>query len=275
MTKSSSIQRAVRYALLASAATAVTTPTLAADTTIQEVVVTGTRITSPGAVSSSPIYSVGADEIQLQQQPEVERILRVLPITAASDGQNANNGTAGAATVNLRALGAQRNLILINGKRATPYNFNGLVDTSIIPTALIERIDIVTGGASAVYGSDAISGALNFILKRDFEGVELNSDFSETSESDGKVKTASLTMGTNIADGSGNLVLSINYTDREGVQLGARPLGQLGIVSADGGGYAQFLSGQSPPASPAGCGGPGSVAAGGSTTTLPTRVAIA
>jgi iron complex outermembrane recepter protein len=277
MNTSSPIRSAVRHALLTSVVTAATLPVsvLAADDTIQEVIVTGTRITVPGTVSSSPITSISAADIQQQQQPEIEKILRILPITAAADGQNANNGTEGAATVNLRGLGPQRNLVLIDGKRLTPYNFDGLVDTSIIPTALVERIDIVTGGASAVYGSDAISGALNFILRRDFEGVEINSDFSQTDERDGDVRTASLTMGSNVADGRGNIVLSINWTDREGVQLGARPLGQLGIETDSGAGYQQFLAGQAPSAPPDGCGGPNAVAAGGSPTTIPTRVSIA
>jgi iron complex outermembrane recepter protein len=272
-----SIRHAVRCALLASAAATVATTASAQDASIQEVVVTGTRITAPGAISSSPIYSLGAEEIQLQQQPEVEKILRVLPITTPSDGQNTNNGTAGVATVNLRGLGSQRNVILVNGKRLTPYNFFGIVDTSIIPTALIERVDIVTGGASAVYGSDAISGALNFILKRDFEGVEIDSNFSQFEEGDGDLRTASLTLGSNVAEGRGNIVLGINWTNREGVQLGARPLGQVGIATADGFGYEEFLAGQGPLAPPAGCGGPNAVAAGGSesTTTVPTRVSIA
>src|SRR5688500_83021 len=173
MSQSNSVRRAVRRALLSGAAASFVAaiPAQAQDANIQEIVVTGTRISVPGAESSSPILSVGAAEIESQLQPEVEKILRVLPITVAGDGQNANNGSAGAATVNLRGLGPQRNLVLINGKRATPYNYNGLVDTSTIPTALIERIDIVTGGASAVYGSDAIAGAINFVLK-DRKSVE-------------------------------------------------------------------------------------------------------
>jgi iron complex outermembrane receptor protein len=276
MISNSEVARAVRLALVATATIGASLTAHAQDQETEDTVtVTGTRITVPGVVSSSPIYSVGAEEIQFLQQPEVERVLRLLPITAPSDGSNANNGTEGAATVNLRGLGAQRNLILINGKRATPYNFDGQVDTATIPTALIERIDIVTGGASAVYGSDAISGALNFILKENFEGVEINTDFTRTAEDDGQVRSASLTLGTNVADGSGNVVLNIHFTDREGVQLGARPLGQVGIETASGAGYAEFLAGQGPIPAPAGCGGPGSVASGGSTTTLPTRVAIA
>lgn len=283
MSSNQAIRRAVRQALYVGAlatatgyvATAQAQQEPEAIGSIEEITVTGTRITQPGVESASPIYSVGASEIELQQQPEVERILRLLPITKPDDGQNVNNGTVGVASIDLRGLGAQRNLVLIDGKRVTPYNTNGIVDSSTIPTALIERIDIITGGASAVYGSDAISGALNFIMKRDFEGVDLRGYYSTTDENDGDVRNLSLTVGSNVADGRGNVVLNMNWTDRESVLLGARPLGQLGIDTADGSNYAEFLAGEAPQPGPAGCGGPGSVVSGGSTTTLPTRIAIA
>ncbi|MDJ0709490.1 MAG: TonB-dependent receptor [Woeseiaceae bacterium] len=242
---------------------------------VEEIIITGTRIKVPGVESSSPIYSVSDEEIALQQQPEVERILRLLPITKPGDGQNRNNGSAGTASIDLRGLGTQRNLVLIDGKRVTPYDINGVVDSSTIPTALVDRIDIITGGASAVYGSDAISGALNFILKRDFEGVDLQGNYSVTEEGDGDNQTLSLTVGSNVADGRGNVVLGLNWTERDAVLLGQRPLGLLGIDTASGANYAEFLAGQGPQSPPAGCGGPNSVASGGSTTTLPTRVAIA
>lgn len=277
MSTSKSIRRAVQWALWAGAATVTVAQSVhAADTdNIQEVVVTGTRISVPGAISSSPILSIGTDEITMQQATEIEQVLRDLPVTAIGDGSNVNNGTAGAATLNLRGLGPQRNLILMDGKRITPFNYDGQVDTSVVPTALIERVDIVTGGASAVYGSDAIAGAVNFIMKRDFEGVDISTDFSQFDEKDGDTRSASFVMGANVADGRGNIVVGMNWTDREPVMLGDRPLGQLGIVSASGAGYQNFLNGVAPTAAPAGCGGPGSVADGGSTTTLPTRVAIA
>jgi len=244
------------------------------DSSMDEVVVTGTRISVPGVVSSSPIFTVGTAEIERAQQPEVEMIFRQLPITLPSDGSNANNGTAGAATIDLRGLGPQRNIILVDGKRLTPYNFNGLVDTSVIPTAILERVDVLTGGASTSYGSDAMSGAINFVTKRDFEGVALDTNYSMTGEQDGDIMSAALTLGTNVADGRGNLIFSVNWSDREGVQLGSRPLGQLGIETASGAGYDEFLAGEGPTPAPAGCGGPGSVESGGSTTTLPTRIAI-
>ena len=239
------------------------------------VVITGTRIRQPGVVSSSPIYSIGAEELQRQQEPELEKILRLLPITVPSDGQNVNNGTQGAATIDLRGLGSQRNLVLVNGHRMVPFNDDGEVDTSMVPLALIERIDIITGGASAVYGSDAISGALNVILKDDFEGIDVQLSTQQTGEGDGQDRYAAVTIGTNAADGAANIVFSLGYQDRDSILLGDRPLGQLGIVTADGDGYAEYLAGLAPAAPPAGCTGPDAVAAGGSTTTLPTRVAIA
>ncbi|MFZ2508120.1 MAG: TonB-dependent receptor [Steroidobacteraceae bacterium] len=270
------IHRLLTGSLTAGASMLVASAPAWGQTEMGEIVVTGTRITMPGVVSSSPIYSVTAAEIALQQQPEVEKIVRILPITVPGDGQNVNNGTGGASTVNLRGLGAQRNLIMIDGKRLVPYDYNGQVDTSMIPTALIERLDIVTGGASAVYGSDAISGALNFITKRDFEGVEIESNFSQTGEKDGDIKSVSATVGGNFVDGRGNMVISMNWAERTGVLYGARPLGQLGIDTASGAGYQEFLDGLGPtPPSDPQCTGPGSVATGGSTTTLPTRVSIA
>ena len=276
MSTSKSIRRAVQCALWTGAAAAMATQSVyaAEDENIQEVVVTGTRISVPGAVSSSPILSIGADEINLQQATEIEQVLRDLPVTAVGDGSNVNNGSAGAATLNLRGLGAQRNLIMINGKRLTPFNFDGQVDTSVIPTALIERVDIVTGGASAVYGSDAIAGAVNFILKDDFEGVDISTDFSQFDEKDGDLRSASFVMGANVADGRGNIVVGMNWTDREAVLLGDRPLGQLGIETATGAGYQQFLNGQPPIPAAADCSGPNAVQAGGSGVTLPTRIQL-
>lgn len=273
MASNPTLLRAVKLALVVAGAYGANAT--AQDAELEQIVVTGTRIAQPGVESSSPITTIGAEEIRLQQRTEVEQILRVLPVTLPADGANVNNGSAGVATVNLRGLGTQRNLILMDGKRLTPYNINGLVDTSIIPTPLIERLDIITGGASAVYGSDAISGALNFIMKKDFEGVEVGADYSTTEKGDGTVESIYAVIGANVADGRGNVVVGINWQEREGVQLGQRSLGRLGIVTSDGSGYQEFLNGEGPPPAPAGCGGPGSVAAGGSTTTLPTRVAIA
>ena len=238
---------------------------------VEEVVVTGSRITTPGLQSASPITSIGAAEIALQQTSEVEQVLRFLPSTIPGDNPARNNGTAGATTVDLRGLGPQRNLIMIDGKRITPYNENGRVDVSVVPTALLERVDVITGGASAVYGSDAISGVVNFVFKKNFEGVEFDTGYSQTGQKDGATYRAALTLGANAPDGKGNIAMSLGYSKREPVLLGDRPQGQVGIVSATGGGL-----GVTSPPSPTNCGGPGAVPTtfGGSSTTVPSRLAL-
>ncbi|MBT0585898.1 TonB-dependent receptor domain-containing protein [Alteromonas oceanisediminis] len=279
--------RAVKYAMLTATATSLlwTHAALAQQNTsensasdeaadVEVISVTGSRIRAPGVESSSPIISIGEEEIGFLQTPEFERIIRSLPATIPADGSNVNNGTAGAATINLRGLGAQRNLVLLDGRRMTPFNFNGAVDTATIPTALIERIDVVTGGASAVYGSDAIAGAVNVILKDDFEGVEFSVNHNQTGESDGDQDSISLTVGSNLEDGRGNAVVSVSWMERDPVLLGQRPLGLLGINSNSGAGLDEFLAGEEPAAPPAGCGGPNVVDAvngSGSTTAIPTR----
>lgn len=201
---------------------------------VEVIAVTGSRIRAPGVESSSPIISIGEEDIGYLQTPEFERIIRSLPATIPADGSNVNNGTAGAATIDLRGLGPQRNLVLMDGRRMVPFNFNGAVDTATIPTALIERVDVVTGGASAVYGSDAIAGAVNVILKDDFDGVAFDMNHNQTGESDGDQDSISLTVGSNLADDRGNAVLSVSWMERDAVRLGQRPLGQLGINSNSG-----------------------------------------
>ncbi len=248
-----------------------------AEKEIERIAVTGSRIRRPGAVSASPIFSMESQEIEMLQTPQVEEVLRNLPSTIPGDGASVNNGTAGAATVNLRALGTQRTLVLMNGRRMIPFNFNGVVDTATVPVSLVDRVDVVTGGASAVYGSDAIAGAVNFVMKDNFEGVELLVNHSETGDSDGDTDNISLTLGSTLDDGKGNVALAMNWTDRKPVMLGDRPLGVLGIATGSGGGYQSFLDGDGPVPPHAGCGGPDVTtheSGGGSTTAIPTRFAI-
>jgi outer membrane receptor protein involved in Fe transport len=272
MASNTTLIRAVKFALIAAGAYSVAAT--AQDTEVEQIVVTGTRITLPGVESASPIYSVSAQEISLQQSPSVEKIVRVLPASAPGDNGNVNNGTAGTSTINLRGLGSQRNLILMDGHRLVPYNIYGIVDTSIIPAPMVERLDIITGGASAVYGSDAISGALNFIMKKDFEGVEGGYTYTTSGKGDGNINEAYLVLGSNLADGRGNVTLGMTWAQRDGVQFGARQLGKLGIVSSDGSGYSQYKNHEPPAQPPDNCTGPNAVAAGGSSTTIPTRTGV-
>lgn len=281
------IAKAVRLAIAFGAASTLTMHSVAvnaqedaaAEQQIEKIQITGSRIRSANAVSTSPIATVGELEIEQQQQPEIERIFRNMPAAMPGDNSNVNNGTGGAATVNLRGLGSNRNLVLMNGKRMVPYNTAGSVDTSTVPTALIDRIDIVTGGASAVYGSDAISGAINVILKKNFEGVELDMSHSRTAEADAQTKNIALTLGGNFDNDRGNAVVSFSWLNRDPLLLGQRSLGNYGIATASGANYQNFLDGVAPvpPADPTcGAGAPNTVApGGGSPTGIPTRVGLA
>ena len=242
---------------------------------IEEVVVTGSRITHPGLVSSSPIVTIDAEEINFQQEIDLERILRELPSTIPGDNENVNNGTDGIATVDIRGLGPERNLVLLNGRRMTPANFRGRVDTSNIPTALIERIDIITGGASAVYGSDATAGAVNVVLKNDFEGVDLLVNNSFSSENDAKSDSIFLTLGSRFEEDRGHVAINVTWSDRDPLLLGQRDIGTVGIQTSDGAGLTEFLAGEGATVPMQGCGGPNVAATGGSTTSIPTRVNIA
>jgi iron complex outermembrane recepter protein len=242
MTSSKKITHAVRQVLLASAFAASAGPVFAQQqapaspqgAVLEEVVVTGTRITIPGVQSSSPITTIGIDEISREQAFDIEKVLRLTPAAVPGDNPGANNGSAGVTTVNLRGLGPNRNLVLMDGKRMVPYNVNGYVDISAVPVALLERVDVVTGGASAVYGSDAMSGVVNFIMKKNFEGIAFEGEASETGHSDGKTYSGSITMGASLDAGRGNAVLSLNVTKRDPVTFGQRSYGVDNIDSQSG-----------------------------------------
>ncbi len=156
----------------------ISTPSFAQDAAAEEeeaatdIVVTGSLIQNPNVTSTSPVTVVGADEISLRQSNTAEQILRELPGVTPNLGANVNNGSVGSARVDLRGLGANRNIVLLDSVRVVPSNFSGIVDLNNIPLALVDRVDVLTGGASTSYGADAVSGVVNFITKRDFAGVD-------------------------------------------------------------------------------------------------------
>lgn len=186
---------------------------------IEEVVITGSRIRTGRQAASIPVETVSADDIKLSGYPNVEEILnnmpQFVPSRTASTNSTANPTATGAATLDLRGLGAQRSLVLVNGRRYTFFDSSQTTDINSIPASLIERVEVVTGGASAVYGSDAVAGVVNFILRDDFEGVELRTQLNQTSEGDGNILDISLTVGGNFADDKGNAVIAFNYLDRD------------------------------------------------------------
>jgi outer membrane receptor protein involved in Fe transport len=190
---------------------------------IEEVVVTGTRLARPDLTSNSPIATVSSEALAELNTITLETQLRNLPQFLPGATEFINNGNPGAATINLRGLGSGRTLVLMDGKRLPPYGFGSSVDVNLVPTAILERVDVVTGGASAVYGSDAISGVVNFVTKQDFEGLRLDSNYTEFGEGDGRISTGSITFGSRFADDRGHGLVSIGYTKRDEVYMAARP----------------------------------------------------
>jgi iron complex outermembrane recepter protein len=199
--------------------------------TTERVEVTGSRIKSIGATSTSPITSVTAEEINSTQPMAVEEVIRQLPASIPAIGPNTNNGSGGGATIDLRGLGPNRSLVLVNGRRFVPFNLLGVVDTNSIPVALLERVDVFTGGASAVYGADAVAGVVNFVLRRNFQGIEASTSYGVSEEGDAKRMRSDLTMGASFADGRGNVALSLGKTRTDPLIQGERPYSQVSITS--------------------------------------------
>ncbi len=223
--------------LLAMAASPVAAQTVPQDpeaTQVEDIVVTGSRIRAPGFVAASPITSVGSEEIALDQPISVEELVKDLAVAVPATGPGTNNGSGGGATVDLRGLGTNRTLVLINGRRMVPFNLAGVVDTNSIPVALLERVDLVTGGASAVYGADAVAGVINFVLKDDFEGVEFNGTYGISEENDALRRRNDFTIGGNFADGRGNAVVSVGWTEAETLNQNERPFGLVALGSVNG-----------------------------------------
>lgn len=216
-------------------AAGVMAPMAFAQEKIEMVQITGTRITKPGTTSNNPISSISAEEIKSSQPVAVEEFFKNLPAALPSVGPSTNNGTGGGATIDLRGLGANRSLVLVNGRRFVPFDLSGRVDTNSIPIALLSRADIITGGASVVYGADAVSGVANFILKRNFTGVDLTTSYGmTTNDHDAKRKRTDLTIGGNLDGGKGNVVLSLGKTSVDPLTQGSRPYGVTNLNSVTG-----------------------------------------
>lgn len=195
-----------------------------------DIVVTGSRIARPDLEASSPTVVVGQEEFRQQAgSANIENVLNDLPQVTATTSSTSNNPGGGVATVNLRSLGSARTLVLVDGRRYISYDVSQIVDLNTIPAALIERVDVVTGGQSAVYGSDAIAGVVNFVLKRDFSGVQLDSQYNVTEEGDGQVFDVGLTIGANFADGRGNVTVFGGYTRRSPTFAGDRSFSRFAL----------------------------------------------
>jgi iron complex outermembrane receptor protein len=224
MSTSNSLRHAVRYALLTSAAAGAAVPAFAADQTIQEVVVTGSRIAQPNLETSSPVTQVTSEDVITQGVTKIEDLVNQLPQAFAAQNATVSNGSTGTATVNLRGLGSQRTLVLIDGRRM-PYGgvTNSAADLNQIPTAMVERVEVLTGGASAVYGSDAVAGVVNFIMKKDFEGIQFDGQYSLYQHNNsfggpGAVKLRDVIAGRAATNPAQFALPDDNVTDGNGVQ---------------------------------------------------------
>lgn len=209
--------------------------TAAADAPQDVVIVTGSRIARQDLQSSSPVNVVDDSDILLSGQVNLEAVLNELPAVAPDLTSTTNNGGTGIATVNLRALGANRTLVLVNGRRYVASDNTQQVDINNIPSALIERVEVVTGGASSVYGSDAVAGAVNFILKKDFEGVRVGGQHQVSEEGDAGTYNVNVTVGGNFADGRGNAVVFADYYNRNFVLAAERPWADSAFDDIGGG----------------------------------------
>jgi outer membrane receptor protein involved in Fe transport len=216
-TDNSAVALAVATALLGASATATAQETAPP----QEVIVTGTRIARPNLESSVPITTVTGEEFYQTGNTAIGDLLNDLPALRSTFSQQNSQrflGTTGLNVLDLRGLGTQRTLVLVNGRRhvGSDILLNAVSpDTNTFPTDLIERIDVVTGGNSAIYGSDAIAGVVNFVLKKDFEGFQIRGQGGNAEEGDAGDYYASALWGTNFMDGRGNIAANIEYAKQE------------------------------------------------------------
>ena len=183
------------------------------------IIVTGSRIARKDLVATSPVNVISEDALELTGFNQVATVLNELPqagIPGSVDtATNFRTSTSGLNTIDLRNLGEERTLILVNGRRHIGGSAgNPIVDVSMIPAPLVERVEVVTGGASAIYGSEAMAGVINFIMKDDFEGVELYSRYGGTEAGGARDIDVSITAGGNFDGGRGNAVVHVGYSDR-------------------------------------------------------------
>jgi iron complex outermembrane receptor protein len=202
------------------------------------ITVTGSRIARTGYDSPIPVSVIGEAELKAEPQANVSDFVNTLPSVRGSQTSSTNsgslsNGQAGIATVNLRSLGAARTLVLIDGQRSVASTPVGFVDTQTVPQGLIKGVEVVTGGASSAYGSDAVAGVINFALNRDFKGLRAEYEFGITDYGDTPNHTFRITSGFDFADGRGKVLLAGDYFTQNGVDTYDRPWQQSGFFQID------------------------------------------
>ena len=204
---------------------------------LEEITVTGSRIArDPNLGAPVAVQSVNAEQIQLSGEMDVTDIVRDLPaLMSSNSGDNSNQtsdfdsdtqsalSSVGEAVLQLRGMGLERTLVLVDGRRHVPGGVgSAAVDVNTIPRQLIERVEVLTGGASAIYGADAVTGVVNFIMKDEYEGLEFGVQGGISSEGDGEDYSLSGLWGTNFNDDRGNITIAVEYRTREHLNQGDR-----------------------------------------------------
>jgi hypothetical protein len=254
-----------------------------ADTATQDqgdILVTGSRIPQPNLTSTSPVTVLNSQEVKITGTTRAEDLLNSLPQVFAGQSSTIANGASGTATVNLRGLGSERTLVLVNGRRLLPGDpFSSAADINAIPAAMIRRVDVLTGGASSVYGADAVGGVVNFIMDTDFEGIRIDGQYSFYQHENGArepIRTAirarnfalaadnvagggttdiTLSIGAGFDDGRGHVSAFIGYRDvnqilqskydYSGCALNARTDAAIAAAPVGPGGVTEFACGGS------------------------------
>jgi outer membrane receptor protein involved in Fe transport len=214
-------------------------------TLMQQVAVTGTRIRAAGLTSTSPVSQFSDAEIALTRAVTVEDFSMKLPqLASGANGTSAGSDAFGAQTLDLRNLGQSRTLVLINGTRAVPFGFRNAVDVNFIPAPLLKRVDVLTGGAAAVYGADAIAGVVNFVINDRFRGLQTNVNY-RSARGGAVQKGVNLTGGMDLGS-RGNIVGYLEYTDRSSLLAGERGFAQLKptLRPGAGGNFTDVASGR-------------------------------
>jgi outer membrane receptor protein involved in Fe transport len=206
-----------------------------ASDSMDEVVVTGSRIVSPNLQSISPITAIGAEELNIAGKSRIEDVLNQLPQAFAAQGSSISNASDGTATVDLRGLGDRRTLVLVNGRRMMPGDPDGgsAADLNQIPLSLVKRVDVLTGGASSVYGADAVAGVVNFVMDTEFEGVRIDSNYTFYNHKNDNERSQQLNEDRNfpLPDSEVNVGYGKDFSIA------------VGIGGAEGRGHATFYAG--------------------------------
>ncbi|MFD0320398.1 TonB-dependent receptor domain-containing protein [Lysobacter gummosus] len=195
-------------------------------TRIETVTVTGSRISNPNVVSPAPVSVLTAEDIKATGAVNIGDLLTTMPQLATTFTMGNSGrfiGTAGVAMQDLRNLGTARTLVLVNGRRMVGASAGtSAVDTNLIPADWVERVEVITGGASAVYGADAVSGVVNFILKKKYEGANLHAQINDSQHGSFGKKFISVTGGGNFAEDRGNYALSFEHSQQDSLMFGDR-----------------------------------------------------